>query len=44
MASNAFPNAPNAANAVPLAAAQPIIAAVEKPAEIGDSEIIVEVN
>lgn len=43
VASNAFPNAPNAPGALPIAA-QPIIAAVEKPAEIGDSEIIVEVS
>lgn len=50
VASNAFPNAPNAPAALPAAAtvaaiAQPIgVAALEKPAEIGESEIIVEVK
>lgn len=40
VASNAFPNAPNQPIAV---AAQPVaVAAVEKPAEINDSEIVVE--
>lgn len=41
VASNALPNAPLIASP---AAITPIIAAAEKPAEIGDSEIVVEVN
>lgn len=40
VASNALPNAPIAA--LPIAT-QPSLAAVEQPAQIGDSEVIVEV-
>lgn len=43
VASNALPNAPNAAAAP--AAIQPIVAAVEKPAEFNDADgVVVEVN
>lgn len=40
VASNALPSAPVAAPAL----VQPIIGTVEKPAEIGESEIVVEVS
>lgn len=40
VASNALPNAPASAAAF----VQPAIAAIEKPAEIGESEIVVEVS
>lgn len=40
VASNALPNAPVSAPAL----LQPAVAALEKPAELGDSEIIVEVS
>lgn len=43
VASNAFPNSPNTQTAALPIAAQPILATAEKPAEFGDSEIIVEV-
>lgn len=41
VASNALPNAPNIASP---AAITPIIATADKPAEFGDSEVVVEVN